>query len=194
MFLLKWTGQKGQKVGGGRYPIKNNLFWADADLELPLILISHYHLAVNWWEHGARHQEAPFSCAPHWKGRICSVPSDCQNLSASHSSWWEGWLRKWQKTAMTKKCCLFSASNKAFPGEQKWSELLMRYRLPKKTHGQIRIFQVAGGRNVTVHWSLQHSLFFALTHKIADLSWGCFSVMLAVLSHWPCKSVACHKI
>lgn len=108
----------------------------------------------------------PILHAPHWKGRIFSVPSDCQDLSASHSSWWEGWLRKWQKTEMTKKCCLFSASNKAFSGEQKWSEPLMRCRLPKKTHGQIPIFQVAGGRNVTVHWSLQHGLFLHLLIKL----------------------------
>lgn len=52
---------------------------------------------------------------------------------------------------MTKKYCLFSASNKAFPGEEKWSEPLMRCSLPKKTHGQICIFQAAGGRNVAVH-------------------------------------------
>lgn len=52
---------------------------------------------------------------------------------------------------MTKKSCLFSASNKAFTGEQKWLGLLMRYRLPKKTHEEFHIFQVAAGRSVTVH-------------------------------------------
>lgn len=63
--------RKDKKWSEGRHPIKNNLFWADADLEFTLILISHYHLAVNWWEHEQDTKR------PHSHVRICSIPTDC---------------------------------------------------------------------------------------------------------------------
>lgn len=85
-------------------------------------------------------------------------------LILTHRTRWStaptGWLRKGQEKLMTKKCRPFSASNKAFTGEQRWFGLLTRCRLPKKTHAQIHIFQVAAGRSVAVHWSLQYKLFF----------------------------------
>lgn len=112
-------------------------------------------------------------CAKCWKGGLEFAPPGCLTARAhlpalqlmlAHSTH-QGtacrvWLRKRQeKSVSKKKCYLVSSSNKAFTGEQKWFGPLTKCSLPKKIHAQAHMFQVAAGRSVAAHVSLQHFLF-----------------------------------
>lgn len=92
---------------------------------------------------------------------------------------------------------LVSSSNKAFTGEEKWFGPLTKCSLPKKIHAQAHMFQVAAGRSVAAHLSLQHFLF-------GSRGFLCLFIKLQIyrkvtlcnprLFHSPGKSADCHKI
>lgn len=97
---------------------------------------------------------------PHCQGTSACLTADAGTQHPSGYSM-QGLAQEkaGESSEQKKKCYLVSSSNKAFTGEQKWFGPLTKRSLPKKIHAQAHMFQVAAGRSVAAHVSLQHFLF-----------------------------------